>query len=51
MKKFNQGDERPIYWKLMTLMEKNEETKMEKLCAHRLEELILLKYPFYQIYR
>ena len=51
-KKFNQGDERPVHWKLMTLMEEiEEETKIEKLCAHRLEEWILLKYPFYPIYK
>ena len=35
MKKFNQGDERPIYWQLMTLMEKKWRDQNGKtLCSY-----------------
>ena len=47
--KFNQGGERPVHWKLWhwwkKLMKKQINGKI--FYAHGLEELILLKYPYY----
>ena len=45
--KFNQGGERPIHSKLLDIGEKKLKTRINKriFCAHKLEELILLKCP------
>ena len=46
--KFNHRGERPILWNLQTLMKEIEDDTNGKIFhAHGLEELILLKCPYY----
>ena len=46
---FNQGGERPVHWKQYNIDDRNwrQPKQMERFHAPGLEELILLKCPFY----
>ena len=47
MIKFKQGGERPVHWKLSYIIKLKTQISGKISHTHGLEELTLLKYPYY----
>ena len=45
--KFKQGGERPVHWKLSYIIKLKTQISGKISHTHGLEELTLLKYPYY----